>query len=127
MRVTQTLRPGQRGTLRFLDRFGDRLVCVRYRADDDGQRRVTTVELVVDDRDWRPRPDTLVGVRVVWGEADVARRVKRAGGTWDARRKVWRLRAGAVRALGLERRMVRLGGHQMGRQSLHSVTGHYQE
>jgi predicted aminopeptidase len=48
MRVEQTLRPGQRGTRRFVDRFGDRLVCVRYRAE--GDRRVTMVELVVDDR-----------------------------------------------------------------------------
>jgi hypothetical protein len=124
MRVEQTLRPGQRGTRRFVDRYGDRLVCVRYRADTERQRRVTTVELVVDDRAWRPRPDTVVGVRVVWGEADVARRVKRAGGTWDGQRKVWRLRAGAVRRLGLLERMVRLEGHQIQRQSLDLVTGH---
>lgn len=122
MRVEQTLRPGQRGTRRFVDRFGERLVCVRYRAE--GDRRVTTVEVVVDDRAWRPRPDTVVGVRVVWGEADVARRVKRAGGTWDGQRKLWRLRAGAVRRLGLLGRMVRLEGHQMQRQSLDLVTGH---
>ena len=91
MRVTQTLRPGQHGTRRFQERFGDRLVCVR----------------------------------VVWGEAEVARRVKRAGGTWDDRRKVWRLRAGAVRQLGPGDRMVRLDGPQTGRDSLDVVTRHY--
>ena len=125
MRVTQTLRPGQRGTRRFQERFGDRLVCVRYREDPARGRRVTTVEVGVDARDGRPRPDTVVGVRVVWGEADVARRVKRAGGTWDDRRKVWRLRAGAVRQLGLGDRMVRLDGPPMGRDSLDVGRGHY--
>ena len=124
MRVEQTLRPGQRGTRRFVERFGDRLVCVRYRYDEDRQRRVTTVELVMDEGAWRPRPDTPVGVRVVWGEADLARRVKAAGGAWDARRKLWTLRAEAVRRLGLERRMVRLVPPPEARLSLDSVTGH---
>ena len=124
MRVTQTLRPGQPGTRRLVDRYGDRLVCVRYRYDDDRQRRLTTVELVVDVGRWQPRAGTVVGVRVAWGEADVARRVKRAGATWDAGRKLWRLRAGAVRRLGLEARMVRLDRSPDGGESLHSPTGH---
>ena len=123
MRVGQTLRPGQRGTRRFVQRFGDRLVCVRYRYDDQRQRRVTTVELVMDEGAWHPRPDTTVGVRVVWGEADLARRVKAAGGAWDARRKLWTLRAGEVRRLGLERRMVPLGPSPEARLSLDSETG----
>jgi len=124
MRVGQTLRPGQRGTRRLVDRYGDRLVCVRYRYDEDRQRRVTTVELVVAEGPWAPRPDTVVGVRVVWGEADVARRVKRAGGTWDPRQKVWRLRAGEARRLGLGDRLVRLRGAAVGGESLHSATDH---
>ncbi len=110
MRVHQTLRPGQRGTQRFLDRYAERLVCVRYRYDAQAQRRVTTVELVVDEDVWRPRPKTVVGVRVVWGEAELARGVKRAGGRWDPERKVWRLPYRAVKRLGLRERMVRLEG-----------------
>ncbi len=110
MNVRQTLRPGQRGTRRFTDRYRDRLVCVRYRYDADSQRRVTTVELVVDEGAWTPSPKTVVGVRVVWGEADLARRVKQAGGRWDPERKVWDLPYGKVQRLGLEGRIVRLGG-----------------
>lgn len=111
MRVGQTLRPGQRGTRRYVERFGDRLVCVRYRYDDDRQRRVTTVEVVMDEGPWDPRPYTIVGVRVEWGEAETARRVKRAGGIWDARQKLWTLPASDARRLGLADRMVRLDGH----------------
>ncbi len=55
--------------------------------------------------------DTTVGVRVVWGEADLARRVKRAGGRWDAEQKVWHLPYRTVKRLGLTDRMSRLDGH----------------
>ncbi|WP_420454908.1 hypothetical protein [Rubrivirga sp.] len=119
LRVGQTLRPGQPGTRRHVDRYGDRLVCVRYRYDDARQQRVTTVEVIVDVAPSVPRAGTAVGVRVAWGEADVARRVKGAGGVWDARRKVWQLSAGEARRLGLDDRIVRLGS-----ESLHLPTGH---
>ena len=106
--VRHTLRPGQRGTTRYVAEYGERLVCVCHRFDADRQQRVTTVELVVDRVASVPRAGTLVGVRVAWGEAEVARRVKRAGGSWDAGLKLWRLPAGDARRLGLEERVVRL-------------------
>lgn len=112
MSVRQTLRPGQRGTRRFVDRYGDRLVCVRYRYDAETKRRMTTVEVIVDEGAWTPklRPDEEVGVRVVWGELETARAVKRAGGRWDAGRRLWVLPWARVQALGLEERVVRLDG-----------------
>jgi len=33
MRVRLHLKPGQQGTRRLLEEYGDRLVCVRYRYD----------------------------------------------------------------------------------------------
>ena len=83
-------------------------MCVRHRFDADRQPRVTKVELVVDRVASVPRAGTLAGVRGAWGEAEVARRVERAGGTWDAGLKLWRLPAGDARRLGLEERIVRL-------------------
>ena len=116
--VRHTLRPGQRGTRRYVAEYGERLVCVRYRFDARRQQRVTTVEIVVDRAASAPRPSTEIGVRVAWGEADVARRVKRAGGTWDGHLKLWRLPAGDARRLGLEDRIVRLPA-----KSLDTATG----
>jgi len=124
MHVMQTLRLGQRGTRRYVDRYGEQLVCVRYRFDDARQRRLTTVELVVDAGPWSPRADTVVGVRVAWGEAEVARRVKGAGGRWDAQAKVWRMRAGDARRLGLADRMVKVAADAGAAESLHSGTRH---
>lgn len=47
MDVIKTLKPGDSGTKRLSARYGDRLVCVRYRKDEDQNRRYTTVELIV--------------------------------------------------------------------------------
>lgn len=47
-RVLRKLSPQQVGALKLARRFGDLLVCVRYRHDPDRQVRYTTVELVVD-------------------------------------------------------------------------------
>lgn len=48
LEVRRTLRPGDPATQKFLDRFGDQLVCVRYRYDAATNLRMTMVELAVD-------------------------------------------------------------------------------
>ncbi|MDF1556268.1 MAG: hypothetical protein P1P84_24585 [Deferrisomatales bacterium] len=62
MKVGQTLTPGQRGTRRYQDRYGERLVCVRYRYDEATGRRYTTVELIEDEGTWRPHWQPRAGV-----------------------------------------------------------------
>ena len=109
LRVGQTLRPDQRGTRRYVERFGDRPVCVRYRYDKASRRRVTTVE---------------VAVRVTWGEAETARRAKRAGGEWHAGRKRWLLPYRTVERLGYVSRAETRDGHYLQRRSLHPEMGH---
>jgi len=111
MRIGLTLQPGQRGTKRLANQYGDRLVCVRYRYDEEKQKRYKTVELIVEEVDWQPPPalterDRMVYVQVKWGEVEVARRVKEAGGTWNRQKKVWELRYDRVVDLGLEGRIV---------------------
>lgn len=44
------LPPGAPGTKRLVERFGNALVCVRYRHDPQLNRRLTTVELIIDER-----------------------------------------------------------------------------
>ena len=125
MTVGQTLRPGQRGTHRWVTTYGDQLVAVRYRYDAERQRRMTTVELIVSEGPWSPapKPDPMVGVRVEWGEVEVARQVKRSGGEWDRQRRVWRLARSEAARLGLDGRVVELEGHPMGRRSPRLETG----
>ncbi len=119
METRATLRPGQRGTRKLLDQFGDRLVCVRYRYDLATGRRPTTVELIVETAPWqttppnrqpRARPEpastTVAAVQIQYRESELRQRVKQAGGTWHPTEKLWYLPVSAIRALGLQDRIV---------------------
>lgn len=113
MEVRLTLRPGQRGTKKLVARYGDRLICVRYRYDEVRRRRYKTVELIEEEGEWAPseglrRWDRWVGVRVGWDERRVCEDIRIAGGVWDRRNQWWRLRYRLVRLLKLEDRMVEL-------------------
>ena len=69
MQARRTLVPGQKGTKKFLDHCGEKLICVRYRYDEQQRKRVTTVEIIVEESAWIP-PVTpivepvIVGLRV---------------------------------------------------------------
>jgi hypothetical protein len=101
--VLKKLAPQAPGARRHAERFGGALVCVRYREDAENGRRLTTVELIVDER---PLPGGDQWVRIGYAEAELRARVKDAGGQWDARRKLWRLSRAAVRKLKLTARVV---------------------
>ena len=116
--VTQTtLQPGQKGTKRLAKKYGDRLVCVRYRFDAETGRRYTTVELIEETVEHptgpkasRPQagfaPEQRLGIRVGYAESELRDRVKAAGGIWRPRHKLWELPYQDVVALGLESRVV---------------------
>jgi hypothetical protein len=94
--VNRTLLPQQKGTKKFLRRYGDRLVCVRYRDDVEGQRKITTGEIVTEERPWYPAPrripdDKLLSLRVEYGEVEIGKAVRAAGGAWYPHQKVWKL------------------------------------
>lgn len=55
MRVRLVRRPGQHGTRTYVEQYGDRLICVRYRYDETARRRYKTIELIVDEAPWAPK------------------------------------------------------------------------
>jgi hypothetical protein len=110
MRTQATLQPGQKGTKKLLAQYGERLVCVRYRYDATRQRRLKTVELVVEETPWRPAREAnkdamMVGVRIDFQEVALQRRVKSAGGRWNPVRRLWELRRDQALKLGLKDRI----------------------
>jgi len=109
MRTLLTRRSGQPGTKKLLTRYGDDLICVRYRYDADRRERIKTVEIVVDRAVWQRReaPDASAPVRFRIGdEEDLLRRaVLLAGGRWDEESDTWTLSRRTATALGLSSRL----------------------
>jgi len=63
------LKPGQQGTRNLLEKYGEALLCVRFRYDAELRQRLKTVELIVERTEWTPPPprysaDTLVPLRI---------------------------------------------------------------
>lgn len=100
--VLKKLSPAAPGAKRLALRYGSALVCVRYREDGASGRRLTTVELIVEERAMPPP----AAVRIAFEETELRGAVKAAGGIWDARRKLWILPAAAIRTLKLKDRIV---------------------
>ena len=90
-RVVKRLAPHEPGTLKLTRRYGNALVCVRYRHDATGRHRYTTVELIVDDAPIPPRgqPDDMVGVRIDPDQPTLRRRAYACGATWDRKSSLW--------------------------------------
>jgi len=111
MRTRLTLLPGNRGAKQLHEQYGEQLMCVRYRYDEQRQKRLKTVELIVGETDWLPpasqrQRNSVVSLRVAASEREIREQVKRPGGVWKTERRVWELRYGQVIKLGLEERIV---------------------
>jgi hypothetical protein len=103
-RVIKKLDPQAPGARQWAATYGEQLVSVRYRVDQQRQRRQTTVEIVVDEA---PTLNSVrVGVRVAWGEKEVARKAREASGTWDPNAKLWMMTLGQAKETGLVDRVV---------------------
>ena len=121
MEVRKKLNPGDYGTKRHLNKYGEKLVCVRYRYDDEKYTRYTTVELIVDEQAYfhgslksakiltssSTKKIKLVNLKVSYYDQETRLLVKNAGGVWDSEQKYWSLDEALVIKLGLEKRIIR--------------------
>lgn len=105
--IVKKLQPDQKGARRLAERFGDRLVCVRYRTDPESGRRFTTVELIVEERTPATRAPSHQLVRIGWKETDLRDAIKAGGGAWVPDKKLWRVPTPAIRKLRIQNRVVR--------------------
>jgi len=112
MEARRKLNPGQKGTKKFLDQYGDHLVCVRYRYDRRQRKRFTTVEIILEDGGRSPLELEPVPVELRVGLREVAlqRRIKQAVGAWNRAHRVWDINYDQAMKLGLQDRIVLNGG-----------------
>ena len=103
--------PGQPGTKKWSERFGDRLVCVRYRYDAKRKLKTKTVEIIVDQSAWQANRqriphNKIVYVRIKYGETHLGRIAREVGGRWHRQKQLWELPYKEAIAMGFENRIV---------------------
>lgn len=105
LRTRLTLAPGANGTKKLLARYGERLVCVRYRYDRERGRRIKTVELIEEEAPWIATASVYL-LKIGFEETALREKVKTAGARWNSERKLWMVTGAVVRRLVLEARVV---------------------
>lgn len=106
-RVGKSMRPGQPGTRRLLQRYGAHLLQVRHRYDWTGLYRYTTVELMVDVVPVTHGPclTARYGVRLKSNESTLLAQARGLGARWEPTLLCWTLPGKAVQTLGLAHRV----------------------
>ncbi|MCP4397250.1 MAG: hypothetical protein GY801_08135 [bacterium] len=113
MKARVTLGPEHRRDRKLRQRFGDQLVYVRDRCDEERKKRNTPVERIIDEAEWEPRRKTpdgqeIVGVRIERKERALQKRVKQAGAIWNQQRTRWERCYEKAIELGIQDRVVRV-------------------
>ena len=111
MRTKRKLLPGDPGTKKMAAKYGERLICVRYRYDAQRGKKIKTVELIEEEQDWRPDKrripvNKIVKVKIAYGEIELGKLMRRMGGRWNREEKVWEIPYLHAVNLGLQDRIV---------------------
>ena len=111
MKIKRVVKPGDPGTKKLLNTYGDNLICVRYRYDAENNRMYKTVELIIENLPWQQntrkiRKDKIVDLCIRIEEVEMRNRVKLAGGKWNRNKQVWQLLYETAQQLGLTDRIV---------------------
>ena len=94
MKTRVNLKPGQKGTKRLVEQYGDALICVRYRYDAKARKQYKTVEIIVSESEWTPPPakypdGELVPLKIGINETVLQNQLRAVGGRWDKDQRVW--------------------------------------
>jgi hypothetical protein len=105
-RTRLIVRPGQKGSKSLQNKYGSRLLCVRYRYNKILDRRQKTVELLEEEVDWKHK-SRKVFIRVTFKEVDVRNKLRKAGGIWIPEKQLWEIPLIKACELGLKGRIIK--------------------
>ena len=111
MKSYKHLKPGQKGTKRLVEQYGDALLCVRYRYDEKRGIRLKTVEVVVEERASTPsrfKDGDVVPVSVNFEELELREQLRTLRARWDAHAKLWFVPYRLIRGTPLEERIIEM-------------------
>jgi len=105
MKTYAHLKPGQKGTRRLVETYGEKLLCVRYRYDEKRGVKLKTVEIIVDEKPLRhPRynDDDIVPISVAFDETELRELLKKIRARWEPQIKMWFAPYSRIRGTPLE-------------------------
>lgn len=110
MKTRLILKPGQRGTKNLVEKYGDALLCVRFRYEATLRQRLKTIELIVERTEWTPplpqyADDTLVPLRIEASDLRARSLAKAAGGRWNPEKHLWYVKDGKIAGTPLEKHL----------------------
>lgn len=105
------LKPGQKGTKALVEKYGDALICVRYRYDETSRTRIKTVELIVEKKELsstqkKSENDKVVAVQIAFSETELKNVAKKIGGRWDPEVKLWYIQSSKIKGTVLEKHII---------------------
>ena len=111
LRTRVTLKPGRPGTKTLQAEYGDRLLCVRYRYDDERALRYKTVEVIVEECAWSPThpyaPTEIIDLRIRPEERNLRHAAHLLGARRTPTRHTWRTTYAVAAILHLASRATR--------------------
>jgi hypothetical protein len=110
MKTRLILKPGQKGTKRLVEKYGDDLLCIRFRYDAALRQRLKTIELIIEKTDWTPPPpkyssDTVVALQIEAYDIKMRTQAKALGGRWNPEKKLWFVKYGEIVGTPLEKHL----------------------
>ena len=112
--MAKTMQVDARGALKLCRKYGDALICARYRLSPDGKRRMTTVELAVEVVAVQKKSNPPVWVKIYASESTLAARATAKGAWFNPKTRLWRMRQNDAYALGLAKRVARATESEVG-------------
>jgi hypothetical protein len=109
--ISRKLPAGIPGTKKMVEKYGEDLICVRYRYDANKKVKYKTVEIIVDSGFWDKKDrvikkNKIINLKINYSEIELRNKVKAAGGIWDREKKVWIISYKEAKNLGLLDRII---------------------
>ena len=105
--VSRKLKPGKKGTKKLLEKYVDKLLNVQYIYDSEKYIMMKTIV----QKSWYPNKNKIpynkiVRLKIEYGEVQLGRLVKSAGGSWNKEGGYWELPYREAVLLGLDNRII---------------------
>ena len=103
--VAKTMQTDTPGAVKLSRKYGETLVCVRYRLSPDGKERLTTVELEIERVPIQKKVNPVVAVKIYLSEKKLIARAKAKGARFNGKTRLWRMHRNDALALELADRI----------------------